>query len=135
APRLSAAVIETWRRTAWRLVGFAKYAGHVLLRDLLAVAELRLGLLAGDEALDREIGGVLVTDLPDPGRYLSPGDLVLTGLMWWRQPADSERFVAVLAAAGVAALGAGDARLGVIPEDLVAACRGRGLPLLEVPVE
>ncbi|MFC0861151.1 PucR family transcriptional regulator [Sphaerimonospora cavernae] len=107
----------------------------MLLRDLLAVAELRLGLLTGDESLDREISDVLVTDLPDPTRYLTGGELVLTGLMWRRQAADSKRFVAALADAGVVALGAGDAWLGMIPDDLVAACRDRGLPLLEVPVE
>ncbi|MEZ0075828.1 PucR family transcriptional regulator [Planotetraspora sp. GP83] len=107
----------------------------MLLRDLLAVAELRLALLTGDDRLDREISGVLITDLPDPGRYVSGGELVLTGLMWRQEPADSERFVDALVKAGVAALGAGDARLGLVPDDLVAACRDRGLPLLEVPVE
>lgn len=107
----------------------------MLLSDLLAAAELRLALLTGDERLDREIGGVLITDLPDPRRYLSGGELVLTGLMWRQSPADSERFVEALAEAGVAALGAGDARLGLVPADLVEACRRRGLPLLEVPVE
>ncbi len=133
--------METPPRAAWSLVAFSKFAVtpntlcRVLLRDLLAVAELRLGLLTGDEALDREIGDVLVTDLPDPSRYLTGGELVLTGLMWRREAADSERFVAALAAAGVAALGAGDAWLGMIPDDLVTACRERGLPLLRVPVE
>ncbi|WP_067183768.1 PucR family transcriptional regulator [Microtetraspora niveoalba] len=105
----------------------------MLLRDLLAVEELRLTLLSGDA--DREIGGVLVTDLPDPGRYVSPGDLVLTGLMWRRDAADSEAFADALVASGVAALGAGDARLGLVPDDLTAACGKRGLPLFEVPVE
>ncbi|MEW9527799.1 PucR family transcriptional regulator [Microbispora sp. NPDC049125] len=107
----------------------------MLLRDLLAVGELRLALLEGGERLDREIRGVLITDLPDPRRYLSGGEVVLTGLMWRQGPADSERFVAALADAGVAALGAGDARLGMIPDDLVSACRDRGLPLFEVPIE
>ncbi|WP_182879191.1 PucR family transcriptional regulator [Microbispora sp. H10949] len=107
----------------------------MLLRDLLSAPELRLVLLTGDETPDREIGGVLITDLPDPRRYLSGGELVLTGLMWRRSPGDSARFVAALAEAGVAAIGAGDARLGMVPDDLVAACREHGLPLLEVPVE
>src|SRR5690606_13463100 len=56
--------------------------------------------------------------------------------MLWRQgPDDSERFVSALVAAGVAALGAGQAWLGYIPGDLVAACERAGLPLLEVPTE
>ncbi len=107
----------------------------MLLRDLLAIDDLRLSLLSGDEHRDREITGVVVTDLPDPGRYLSGGALVLTGLMWRQRPADSGPFVDALVGAGVTALGAGDARLGLVPDDLVTACRDRGLPLIEVPVE
>jgi len=104
----------------------------VRLSDLLAIEE-RLRLLSGDPA--REFGTVHITDLPEPGRYLSGGELVLTGLMWWHAPQDSARFVTALVAAGVAALGAGQARLGHIPGDLVAACEQAGLPLLEVPTE
>ena len=99
----------------------------------MAIEELRLSLLAGDPG--REFGTVHITDLPEPGRYLSGGELVLTGLMWRHSPADSARFVAALAQAGVAALGAGQAHLGHVPEDLVRACGQAGLPLLEVPTE
>ncbi|MEU6738657.1 PucR family transcriptional regulator [Streptosporangium sandarakinum] len=105
------------------------------IRDLLAVKELRLTLLVGEEHLDRSFTGVQITDLPDPGRYLSPGELVLSGLMWRTRPEDSERFVRRLVEAGVAALGAGRAWLGAVPDDLVRACREYGLPLMEVPVE
>jgi hypothetical protein len=105
------------------------------LSDLLDLAQLRLTLLTGAEQLDRPVGPVFITDLPDPRRYLSGGELVLTGLMWRRRPEDSARFVAALADAGVAALGAGDAALGCVPPDLVTACRGRNLALFEVPVE
>ncbi|GGS88141.1 PucR family transcriptional regulator [Nonomuraea spiralis] len=103
------------------------------ISDLLAIEELGLRLLAGDP--DREFGSVCVTDLPEPGRYLSGGELVLTGLMWRHTAADSARFVTALVEAGVSALGAGEARLGHVPGDLVAACRRAGLPLVEVPVE
>ncbi|MFI6786538.1 helix-turn-helix domain-containing protein [Nonomuraea sp. NPDC050383] len=101
--------------------------------ELLAAEELRLRLLTGDPGV--EFRGVHITDLPAPGRYLSGGELVLTGLMWRRGPADSARFVAALVAAGAAALGAGLARLGHVPDDVVAACAAAGLPLLEVPTE
>src|SRR5690606_14709816 len=117
------------------LVASSKYAEGVRLRERLAIPELRLGLLTPDDHADPELTGVIVTDLPDPGRYLSGGELVLTGLMWRQEPADSERFADALVRAGVAALGAGAARLGTVPGDLVAACRARGLPLFEVPVE
>ncbi|MFF0306129.1 PucR family transcriptional regulator [Streptosporangium sp. NPDC004379] len=105
------------------------------IRDLLAIEELRLTLLTGEEHLDRSFTGVQITDLPDPGRYLSPGELVLSGLMWRTGPDDSERFVRRLVEAGVAALGAGRAWLGTVPGDLVRACEEYGLPLMEVPVE
>lgn len=107
----------------------------MLLREVLARPQLRLTLLTGAECLDRPISRVYVTDLPDPRRYLSGGELVLTGLMWRRRAADSEAFVTACVDAGVAAIGAGDAAYGGIPADLVRACRRHGLPLLEVPVE
>jgi Purine catabolism regulatory protein-like family/PucR C-terminal helix-turn-helix domain len=107
----------------------------MLLRTLVAAPGLRLRVLAGADGLDRPIAGVFTTDLLDPRRYLSGGELVLTGLMWRRTEADSAVFVAALAGAGVAALAAGDAALGSVPPDLVAACREHRLPLLGVPVD
>lgn len=105
------------------------------LRDVLDKPGLRLRLLAGAQHVDRPVRRVYTTDLLDPGRYLSGGELVLTGLMWRRTPEDSETFVAALAAAEVCALGAGDAALGSVPADLVDACHRHALPLFEVPVE
>jgi hypothetical protein len=107
----------------------------VLLRGLAEAQDLRLRVLVGEDALDRPVDGVFTTDLLDPRRYLTGGEIVLTGLMWHRGPADSEAFVAALAAAGAVALAAGDAALGSVPGDLVAACRRYGLPLFEVPVD
>ncbi|GAA0415502.1 hypothetical protein Acor_58970 [Acrocarpospora corrugata] len=105
----------------------------MLIRDLLALDELRLILLTGET--QAEITGALITDLPDPARYLAGGELVLTGMMWRQDPADSRRFVDILVRGRVSALAAGDARLGHIPADLLDACRERGLPLIEVPIE
>jgi hypothetical protein len=105
------------------------------LRDLLDEPALGLVLLTGAEHLDRPVSEVYTTDLLDPGRYLSGGEIVLTGLMWRQDAADSETFIAALAAAGIAALGAGDAALGSVPADLVAACDRHGIPLFAVPVE
>jgi hypothetical protein len=102
------------------------------LRALLDTDALGLRLLGGDDELDRTVRGVMTTDLRDPSRYLSGGELVLTGLAWRRDADDSEPFVRILAQAGVAALAAGEAELGAIPDDLVAACVQHRLPLFAV---
>lgn len=102
------------------------------LRALLENDSLGLRLLGGEDELDRTVRGVMTTDLRDPSRYLSGGELVLTGLAWRREPEDSERFVRILAAAGVAGLAAGEAELGAVPEDLVLACGRHRLPLFSV---
>ncbi len=102
------------------------------LRALLRTDGLGLRLLGGEDELDRTVRGVMTTDLRDPSRYLSGGELVLTGLAWRHDPADSEPFVRILAAAGVSALAAGEAELGSVPEDLVEACARHRLPLLAV---
>ncbi len=102
------------------------------LRALLDTDALGLGLLGGEDELDRTVRGVMTTDLRDPSRYLSGGELVLTGLAWRRGAADSEPFVRILVQAGVAALAAGEAELGDVPEDLVAACARHRLPLFAV---
>ncbi|WP_030313489.1 PucR family transcriptional regulator [Streptomyces sp. NRRL B-3229] len=102
------------------------------LRALLDTDALGLRLLGGEGELDRTVRGVMTTDLRDPSRYLSGGELVLTGLAWRRDAADSEPFVRLLVQAGVAALAAGEAELGDIPEDLVVACARHRLPLFAV---
>lgn len=102
------------------------------LRSLLTTPELGLTLLYGESLLDRQIRWVVPTDLPDPRRYLSGGELVLTGMLWRHEPRDSERFVSALVSAGVAGLGAGDPDRDDIPADLVDACRRHDIPLFAV---
>ncbi|MCQ0025198.1 PucR family transcriptional regulator ligand-binding domain-containing protein [Streptomyces somaliensis DSM 40738] len=102
------------------------------LRALLETDALGLRLLGGEDELDRAVRGVMTTDLRDPGRYLSGGELVLTGLAWRRDAADSEPFVRILATAGVAGLAVGEAELGAVPDDLAQACSRHRLPLFAV---
>jgi len=106
----------------------------VRIRELLGVPGLGLRLLTDVSGMDRAIRHVYTTDLPDPSRYLTPGDLVLTGLIWCREPGDAERFVSALARAGISALGAGEA-LGAVPAEVIQACGRHGIPLLAVPAE
>ncbi|MEY9930453.1 sugar diacid utilization regulator [Catenulispora sp. GP43] len=106
------------------------------LRQLLETPMPGLELLAGTDALlEREISWVATTDLLDPGRYLNGGELVLTGLIWRREPRDSERFARAVAEAGAAAVAAGDASGAPIPRDLIRACRAHRTPLFRVPTE
>jgi hypothetical protein len=104
-----------------------------LLRDL--VAEPRLGLRTVTESPLPQIAvhRGYVTDLPDPSRYLQPGDLILTSCLWLHEDADCDRFVARLRNSGAVALVAGLAGLepaGVMPPALVRACLEHELPLL-----
>ncbi|MGW0779210.1 PucR family transcriptional regulator [Streptomyces sp. NPDC002913] len=102
------------------------------LRALLDTEALGLRLLGGEDELDRPVRGVMTTDLRDPSRYLSGGELVLTGLAWRRDASDSEPFVRILANAGVAGLAAGEAELGAVPDDMIEACLRHRLPLFAV---
>ena len=104
------------------------------VRDLLDVPGLGLRLLTDVAGLDRVIRHVYTTDLLDPGRYLTPGDLVLTGMIWCREPGDADRFARALARGGAAALGAGEA-LGEVPAEVIEACGRHGITLLAVPAE
>ncbi|MCX4542749.1 PucR family transcriptional regulator [Streptomyces sp. NBC_01565] len=107
---------------------------HVL--DLLQSDNLGLTLLWGDEdLLGQEVNGVTATDLEEPGRFLGPGELVLSGLVWWADGdrAKADRFVSALAQAGATALLAGEETHGKVPDELVAACRAYRVPLVAVP--
>ncbi|HEY4569935.1 MAG TPA: helix-turn-helix domain-containing protein [Kribbella sp.] len=108
----------------------------MLLSELLDAPELGLRLLhlAGG-VLDRPIGRLVTTDLLEPGRYLNGGEVVLTGLVWRRQPTDSEVFVASMAGRGATTILAGKAQLGDVPPDLLEACRRHEVTLIEVPIE
>ncbi|MFG2330959.1 PucR family transcriptional regulator [Streptomyces sp. NPDC048604] len=108
------------------------HVGHLLRLD-----RLDLSLVWGDEALlGQEIGGVTTTDLEEPARFLRPGEIVLSGLVWWSRggdPATADRFVAALRQAGVVALLAGEETHSEVPRELAEACRRHRLALIAVP--
>ncbi|MEU0509638.1 PucR family transcriptional regulator ligand-binding domain-containing protein [Amycolatopsis sp. NPDC006125] len=105
------------------------------VKTLLEIPELRLRLRTGAGQLGRAVSRIYVTELPDPSRYVSAGEVVLSGLLWWREPGDAAPFVEALARAGVAALAASGADTGGIPPDVVQACARHRIPLLEVPAD
>ncbi|MFI1912809.1 PucR family transcriptional regulator [Nocardia sp. NPDC020380] len=102
------------------------------LRSLLDMTDLGLGLVTGEDELDRFVRWVVTTDMLDPSRYMSGGEFVLTGLQWLTRPEDCETFIANLAQAKVAAVAAGDALFGEPPPELAAACRKHRIPLFRV---
>ena len=104
----------------------------MLVRELL---EPPCALTAVTEALglDRTVRWVVTTDMPDPSRYLQGGELIVTGMIWRKEPQDAERFVAAVAGSGASALAAGNAGDEDLPPELLAACRKHRLPLLRVP--
>ncbi|MGB4779631.1 PucR family transcriptional regulator ligand-binding domain-containing protein, partial [Microbacterium sp.] len=104
------------------------------LQELLDAGPLKVSVLYADaDDLRREFTWTYTTDLIDPRRYLSRGQLLLTGLVWHDGPASSDTFVGRAVEAGAAALLVGDARHGYVPDDVISACRRYGLPLLLVP--
>jgi sugar diacid utilization regulator len=107
----------------------------VSVRAVLDMPALRLTVRAGADLLGRRISRIYGTELPDPGRFLAGGELVVTGLLWLRADADVGPFVAALADRGAAVLVACDADTGVIPVSLVDECVRRGVPLLEAAVD
>jgi hypothetical protein len=108
----------------------------MLLSELLAAPGLGLHVLhEAPGSLGRPIGRVVTTDLLEPGRYLTGGELVLTGLVWRHSPEDSETFVASVAGRGATTVLAGDALLGNVPDDLLDACRRHGVTLVEVSAD
>ncbi|WP_158296443.1 PucR family transcriptional regulator [Nocardioides albidus] len=106
----------------------------VALATLVGHPGLQLKVLTGDEASERPVHSVAVSELVDPTKYLMGGELVLTTGMWLPSDlASLDEYVDRLVAAGVVALGFG---AGVVadstPEPLVDAAARAGLTLLEV---
>ncbi len=106
---------------------------------MMRIGELakRLGLRVhvGGDALDREVRSAPVSELRDPTRYLSGGELLLTAGISLPEPADEvAAYVERLARGGAVALGLG---LGpvftAVPATLRDACRTHGLPLVTIP--
>ena len=105
------------------------------VRELLDVPDLGLRLLTDVAGMDRAIRRVYTTDLPDPSRYLTPGDLVLTGLIWCRAPG-RRRPVRVGPGPGGSLRRSARARPWArCRTRCIRACGRHGLPLLAVPAE
>ncbi|GLK14480.1 PucR family transcriptional regulator [Streptosporangium carneum] len=103
------------------------------LRTVVRRLPLKLGVLAGHDALDRRVRWVAVSELEDPTPFLEGGELVLTTGMRL-DAGNAGPYVARLVDRKVTGLGFG---IGLgheeIPAELVEAAAEAGLPLIEVP--
>ncbi|MER5423120.1 PucR family transcriptional regulator [Streptosporangium roseum] len=103
------------------------------LRTVVRRLPLKLGVLTGQDELDRPVRWVAVSELEDPTPFLEGGELVLTTGMRL-DAGNAGPYVDRLVGKGVTGLGFG-VGLGheAIPAGLVEAAARAGLPLIEVP--
>ncbi|MFE7896902.1 PucR family transcriptional regulator [Streptomyces sp. NPDC057424] len=113
-------------------------SGHFLtIAEVLRLPVLTEGMprvLAGESQLHRAVRWVHVTELLNPADFLEGGELVLTTGMPYPQDASELRgYVDQLADVGAAGLVVElGHRYRKVPEELVAACRAREVPLVEL---
>ncbi|MQY08395.1 PucR family transcriptional regulator [Actinomadura macrotermitis] len=110
---------------------------EISVRDALELPALRHGLpevVAGADGLDRPIRWVHAGEVPNMAQLLRGGELLLTtGMGVGTRRAEQRRFVGELADRGIAALVVElGVRFPVLPDALVDAARGRGLPLVQL---
>lgn len=108
----------------------------VPVRWVLSQPDLALELKGGAAGLGRQVTLVLATELAEPFRWLSGGELVLTtGLGIPLGRPGRHRYLRKLLDRDVAAVGFGTGLSHPqVPADLVEAADELGLPLLEVPL-
>ncbi|TDZ78122.1 Purine catabolism regulatory protein [Mycobacteroides salmoniphilum] len=108
----------------------------VPVRWVLDQLDLKLTLKGGATGLGREINLALTTELAEPARWLSGGELVLTtGIGLPTSARERLRYLRALDENGVVALGFGTGlTFDEVPPELVSAADELGMPLMEVPL-
>jgi PucR family transcriptional regulator, purine catabolism regulatory protein len=100
------------------------------------IGELGLELVSGQESGQAHVRWVHSTELPDPTPWLKGGELLLTTGIQLNGPKVQRELIDRLADHEIAGLGFGTGFAHKrLPAALVAAARGRGFPLFEVPYE
>ncbi|QFR00643.1 PucR family transcriptional regulator [Streptomyces phaeolivaceus] len=106
------------------------------LASLVHHSALKLTVRAGEDRLDVPVRWAHASELADPVPYMEGGELLLITALKLdaEDPEAMRRYVRRLVGAGVVGLGfAVGVHYEDIPEALVAAAQGEGLPLLGVP--
>ncbi|MCQ8768612.1 PucR family transcriptional regulator [Streptomyces telluris] len=106
------------------------------LTSLVHHSALKLTVLAGEDRLDRPVRWAHVSELADPVPWMDGGELLLITALKIdaEDPEAMRRYVRRLVRAGVVGLGfAVGVNYERVPDALVDAAGGEGLPLLEVP--
>lgn len=93
---------------------------------------LRVLVPGSEGALEEPVAWVHNTELPDPSRYLRPRELVLTNGLWLGSITAAEFVANVRRAQGAGIVFGLRPEMPATPPELVAACRGAALPLLEI---
>ncbi|MDI9918408.1 PucR family transcriptional regulator [Rhodococcus sp. IEGM 1379] len=108
----------------------------IAVRWMLAQPDLALEVKGGHAGIGREITFAHATELIDPFRWLTGGEFILTtGIRLPSTTRERERYLRMLDAAGVAAVGFGTGlSYPEVPADLVSVADELGLPLIEVPL-
>jgi purine catabolism regulator len=107
----------------------------ITVGDLIALPGLGLVAVAGESGLDRAIRWAHTSELPDPTRWLSGGELLLTtGIAMKGTPAHQRAYIRRLVKADVAGLGFGVGfGFEKVPAPVVRVADREGFPVLEVP--
>jgi DNA-binding PucR family transcriptional regulator len=100
------------------------------------VAEMGLGLAAGEDGADAPVRWVHISELPDPTPWLSGGELLLTTGIQLEGEDRQREFVRLLSGRHLAGLGFGTGfDHAELPEALLDEARALSFPVFEVPYE
>ncbi len=109
----------------------------ISLATLLGVHSLHLSKAGlAETTWHEDINWVAVTELEDPQRFLSGGELVLTTGMRLKSAPEQRRFVRQVQRAGAVGIGFGTGLThDAVPSALIAEANRWGLPIVQVPYE
>lgn len=106
----------------------------ITVADLLEMQHLRLGLVSGADGLDRAVSWTHVSDLPEPWRWLTGGELLLTNGMSFPEDGPGQRaLIEKLVDAGASGLAIGaEMYCPPLTEELLAASERLAFSVLTV---